>query len=178
MTTLVALTGPAGAGKDTVAELISTLHPSVTRYAFARPIKQMLAALGMEEPLDRAEKEAVNPAFGFSYRRAAQTLGTEWGRSLHPDLWLNRAEAQYRQCTAQVFVITDCRFANEVQWVRELGGHVVHVVGRAAKLSAGAATHASEGGVHALPMDYVLDNSTDGLGPLSEQILALPFMRT
>ncbi len=84
MLRLIGVTGPAGAGKDTVGHYLHTDYGFMA-FAFASPLKQGLAAMGMPEPSSRELKEQAVPGFEFPWRQAAQTLGTEWGRGLDPD---------------------------------------------------------------------------------------------
>jgi len=163
---LVGITGRAGAGKDTIADYLVHEH-GFTKLSFAGPLKAMLAAAGMPEPADRAAKELPIPGFGFTWREAAQRLGTEWGRALDPDIWVKVIEAQILQ--AQIlnsayetncrFVLSDVRFENEAAMIRRLGGKVLFVHGRAVDLGANAA-HASEAGIaFAQGLDSLIPNS-------------------
>lgn len=150
-TYLIGITGRAGSGKDTLAEMLG-----YARYAFAKPLKDMLAAGGFPEPA-RPLKEALIPGFNFSWRRAAQTLGTEWGRGLQGDLWLAMAKRYRLELQADYLVITDVRFHNEADWIRECGT-LVHVKGRAAELDSTAQQHASEIELPVMPGDYTIFN--------------------
>ena len=134
---LIGLTGRAGSGKDTVREQLVQCH-GYTGMALADPIRAMLRALlvasgtGPEWMTDRALKEQPIPAIGASYRHLAQTLGTEWGRSIAPDLWLRIADGYMRDIQRETFchmkfVISDVRFPNEAAWVRAQGGEVWHI---------------------------------------------------
>ncbi|WP_454735439.1 deoxynucleotide monophosphate kinase family protein [Cupriavidus necator] len=149
---LIGITGKAGVGKDTAGAYLDMAH-GFSRYAFAKPIKDMLGSLGLHEEFfsDREVKEAVIPAYGCSYRHLAQTLGTEWGRSIHPEFWLQLAKLRYatvnRSGESYGMVVTDVRFENEAQWIREEGGVVVHIHGRETTVEGAAAKHVSENGV-------------------------------
>lgn len=156
---LVGLAGPAGVGKNTVADLLESkrLH-----YSFAGPLKAMLAAIELYEPSNRADKEKLIPSLGFSWRQAAQTLGTEWGRALHPELWLLLAKRE-REMRAglghEFMILTDVRFENEAQWIRE-NGTLVHVFGRKADLG-DRAGHISENELFVYAEDLKLYNGGD-----------------
>ncbi len=85
-----------------------------------------------------------------------QTLGTEWGRTLAPDLWVN---AWCRSIVGLKRVVADdVRFDNEVAAVRALGGMVFEV--RRLGIVRPAAAHASAAGVVA---DVMLLNDHDPL---------------
>ena len=139
-TTIIGLTGKAGAGKDTAAQFIrEQLQASGRRVAveaFANPIRQMLLAIGVPDQYlrDRRLKEEPIPGFnGASYRMLAQTLGTEWGRHcLGRSFWIQMlqhrlARAAEVQPAPEFLVVTDVRMLNEAQWVKEQGGWVVRV---------------------------------------------------
>jgi hypothetical protein len=143
---LVGITGKAGAGKDTIADYLETGHGFI-RLSFASTLKAMMAAAGMPEPARRENKELPVPGFGFTWREAAQRLGTEWGRGLDQDIWVKLVEQRLRtEFQGSRVVLSDVRFENEAAMIRHLGGILLHVVGRAADLGANAA-HASEAGV-------------------------------
>lgn len=150
---LLGLCGVAGVGKDTVGGLLG-----YSTFAFARTLKTMLTAGGMPEPSSREEKEAFNPAWGFSWRDAAQRLGTEWGRGLNTDIWVKLAAVAIDQRQDRVVVLTDCRFENEAAWIRSRG-LIVHITGREATVTGANAVHASEAGVAKHEGDYTLQNS-------------------
>ncbi len=81
----------------------------------------------------------------ITVRYILQQLGTEWGRTVEPDVWLNRLKyvVQYLSKHKSAYsktegvyltnealrgvVITDCRFENEIKAVHELGGKVIWV---------------------------------------------------
>lgn len=162
MPKLIGIAGKARVGKDTTANFICKEF-WYERYAFADPIKAALGALGFpREIYDTDEmKERVIPEFGVSYRKMAQTLGTEWGRGLHQNFWLLLAKRKWESlhefCPG--LVITDVRFENEAQWIREAGGTVFHVVGPArAWTQEGTSKHASEAGIERLPDDVIISN--------------------
>ena len=131
---LIGLTGLAGSGKDTVRNILQDM--GYTGFAFADPIRGMLRELLTSSCIDdrcmddRAFKELPVPELGVSYRQMAQTLGTEWGRTLAHDFWLRIAGAYLDEQVNQGgthFVVSDVRFANEAQWVRDHGGVIWHI---------------------------------------------------
>lgn len=172
MSKIIGLTGAAGSGKDTVREILER-HHGFAGLAFADPIRDMLRELlrsvGASPTwmTDRALKESAIPELGASYRELAQTLGTEWGRAVSPDLWMRIVAAQVaRRSDATRWVISDVRFANEAAWVKSQGG-VVWRVQRDGVASVRA--HKSE--TIDFPVDLVLDNN-GSLVALGERIEA------
>lgn len=158
MKTVLGFCGPAGSGKDTAANYLVEYHGFV-RISFAQPIYDMLDAMGFPAPATREEKEAINPRWGLSWRHAAQTLGTEWGRKLDQDIWLRILVHRIKDSKHDKFVISDVRFENEAHTIRDNGGRILHLTGRAADLGA-RANHASEALVKfKADEDWKIDNS-------------------
>lgn len=166
---LIGLTGYAGSGKDTVRGLLAG-HGYIGM-AFADPIRLMLRTLFKQSGVDygyidsRELKESIIPQLGVSYRHLAQTLGTEWGRAVAPDLWLRIASGYINDTISfgelwddgvPLFAISDVRFANEAQWVRDRGG-VVWRINR--PQAAAVREHSSEEEVGRIQVDAEIDNS-------------------
>lgn len=163
MPRIIGLTGTAGSGKDTVRRMLEE-HHGYAGFAFADPIRSMIGALlsdigaGPEWMSDRLLKEGTIPALGTSYRHLAQTLGTEWGRSIEPEFWLRIASARLdamQDRGLRHFVISDVRFLNESAWIKLLGGEVWRIDRPSAEP---VRLHASELISHINP-DRVIDNS-------------------
>lgn len=156
---IVAFTGPAGSGKDTAAALVVancySKNDPFKRYAFADPMRAMLKAIGISEPA-RELKEQPLVGFSFSYRKAMQTLGTEFGRAIDPDLWVTLFHRKV-EVTSNL-VVTDLRFVNEAQRIRALGGVIIKITGRSTDLG-DRAKHVSEDGLPEHLIDFTLDNT-------------------
>src|SRR4051812_49215672 len=123
---LIGLTGKARSGKDTVASFLIEQF-AVRTLAFARPLKEGLKTMFhlTEEHVNGSLKETVIPEFGKSPRQMLQTLGTDWGRSLvADDIWLIVAKRNIEQWLHEHddVAITDVRFDNEANMVRDMGG--------------------------------------------------------
>lgn len=154
---LIGIAGRARAGKNTTATLLKGFFPSV-EYAFADPIRKMLAAIGidMNDPYWRERKEKVIPGIGKSPRQLMQTLGTEWGRDLvHPDFWLLLARQAYDRTDFRM-IITDVRFENEVAWIRKEKGLMVFVDRPNGEQ---VSKHVSEHPLKREPEDIIINNS-------------------
>lgn len=160
MSKIIGITGAAGAGKDTVADFLVEKY-GFEKMSMAGPLKAGLVAMGFPEPLNRADKEKLIPGFDFTWREAAQKLGTEWGRGLDPNIWVKAVALRCRRGSDRI-VISDIRFDNEATMIRQLQGRVLHIRGRAAEIGAAAAAHVSEAGVVVVPeYDGIIDNSGD-----------------
>jgi hypothetical protein len=161
MTRLIGLYSHApGSGKSTVADMLWDYK----RLSFADPLRkfsaQILSSLGYNGlACLRDKKEEKIAELGVSPRQMMQTLGTEWGRScIHPDLWIMVAagtvEEQLKR--GRNVVIDDVRFPNEAEMIRRLGGEL-WLVDRPGVVYEG--NHASEGALHSIVPDTVINNS-------------------
>lgn len=165
---VVGFTGRKGAGKDTLAAAIKSELDrdgfDVVSLQFAGPIKAFCREVfgWSEAHTDGELKETVDPRWGITPRRAMQTLGTEWGRGLHPNLWVESMRTRVSILTDDlgwdVAVITDVRFDNEAEMIRELGGVVVEVF-RPSASDLSVDQHASEAGVRSDLVDYLAVNN-------------------
>jgi hypothetical protein len=137
---LIGLHGPAGCGKDTVAEILCAAQ-EFRSVSFAEPLIDMLVA-GFRVPksyfTDRNLKEIPIPELcGKSPRQLMQTLGTEWGRNyVDCDVWVKIADRKIeylRKLAAagnayiEGIVATDVRFQNEYDYIRNHGGTIWHI---------------------------------------------------
>lgn len=158
---LIGLTGKAGSGKDSTAGRLVARH-GFKSVSFANPIRAGLqAVLGLTDAhFAHPFKEVVLKVYGKSPREMMQSLGTTWGReSVTEDLWLILASkkiTEYRRLGYNV-VITDVRFDNEADMIREMGGEVWHIM----RDSAGTEhAHVSEHGVMWYEEDTIIENNS------------------
>ena len=141
--TIIGIAGAAGAGKDTVADVL-VAELAFTKDKFARPLKEILNNLfgwRMENWDDPEWKELPNAACGMhTPRYVAQTFGTDWGRNtIYPDIWV---DAAMRGVVSDRTVFSDVRFPNELAAIREAGGKLIFV-----EVSSGLST-LTEGSQH------------------------------
>tara|TARA_R110002072_G_scaffold151470_2_gene300802 strand:- start:13884 stop:14405 length:522 start_codon:yes stop_codon:yes gene_type:complete len=156
---LVGITGKSGVGKDTAADALVRNHGYV-KYSLAEPLKAALNAMfGWSPDLwnDRGWKEGTIPSIGASPRRLAQTLGTEWGRSIiNPDLWIGIAAKKFQKVGSYKMVIPDVRFDNEAEWIIQEGGIVIDLTRPG---TAAVEAHSSEDGLTADLITHSVENS-------------------
>jgi hypothetical protein len=151
---VIGITGRARSGKDTVADMIKD-HIGGTRYSFAKPMYDMMTALGMDfkSPDWDGQKEKPIPGVGKSPRQLLQTLGTEWGRNcVNPDFWIFFAKMQLDY--ASKLIVSDVRFDNEADWVREEGVLLRVVRANTEEVN----PHVSEAGVTPRESDVLIRN--------------------
>lgn len=132
MNPLIGLMGAAGAGKNTVGEIL--LRAGWQQMAFADPLRDGLAAmlwLPTECYVSRKE-QPIEWLGGATPRMLMQTLGTEWGRNLVcADIWVRIAERRldaferadtFEPVPIAGVVFTDVRFPDEAAMIRRRGG--------------------------------------------------------
>lgn len=143
---VIALTGLAGSGKSTASKYLVEKH-GYQLVKFAGPLKDMLRAIGLSEAQIEGElkEEPCEWLQGKTPRQAMQTLGCEWGRDcIGPSFWIELWVRRVNLIIAEGgrVVVDDCRFPNEADEVRKLGGVVWRIVGRGGI----AGSHESEAG--------------------------------
>jgi len=155
---VIGLTGKKQAGKNAVAKLLAVYSPlPVVEVSYAAKLKQSVAALlGCE--VDDLERWKNDPSVKIqvarwphellaciTMREFLQRYGTESHREIFgKDFWLDAAlplpelwapegapeAAEYDDAYGDaLYVVTDVRFPNEAERIKELGGTVVRVVG-------------------------------------------------
>lgn len=156
---LLGIMAKAGHGKTTVANHLVASRGAAVR-SVAAPLKRTVQKVfGFSEAQlwgTQAQKDAVDPRYGFSPRWLLQRLGTEglrdeFGEDVH--LWallhhLRREEASRPpDAPARLYVVDDIRFPNDVRFVHGGGagyrGAVLKLVLTDAPASAHGG-HASE----------------------------------
>ncbi len=94
----------------------------------------------------------------ISPRRAFQLFGTEWGRAIEDNIWLEIAPKENT-------IITDVRFNNEASYFKQLGAEVIQVKRPGFRPVTNG--HVSEQGVSSLLVDFVVNNDK-GIKELQE----------
>lgn len=183
---LIALCGAAGAGKDTVADMLPA-----RKLAFADALyREVAEAWGVEQHVLRCRETKEKPLDALALFRCADDsfvveshLADPWGvarsprqilqwwgdyrRAQDPDYFVN-ATAQHIAKGLGPLVITDVRFPNEAALVRQLGGQLWQI--RRPGYEAGGTGHASDTDGREFRPDVVLENF-GGLDDLHRTVL-------
>lgn len=179
---LIGLSGYARSGKDEAAKVLVD-HYQFTRVAFADKLKQFVyqqnPIIGVKPYFNWAEESPVGftnvrlrevvdlygwegtkeTEFKDEIRGILQRTGTEAGRKVISDnIWVDAALTGHPD-DARI-VVTDCRFPNEAQRIKDLGGIVVRVNRPGVKA---VNAHPSESALDDWAFDYTLENNVDGL---------------
>jgi len=152
---IIAFTGLAQSGKTTAANVI----PGVKILSFADPVKQIA--------LTSFNWDGVKDEKG---RRLLQVIGTECGRAYDYHIWVKKMREQIAIYAPiyKTIAIDDCRFNNESELVRELGGIVIEII----RPGCAPDGHASEAGISSQLIDkQIMNNGT--LEQFKEKVRAL-----
>tara|TARA_B110000858_G_scaffold76181_1_gene88309 strand:+ start:1547 stop:2104 length:558 start_codon:yes stop_codon:yes gene_type:complete len=138
---LIGVSGKKGAGKDLAGEIIQRVvgeadfawHYNIKK--FADKIKDVVCLLigcSREDLENREFKEReLGEEWGWlTPRKLLQLLGTEAGRVIiHPNLWVNALFSDYDSSSNydSKWIITDVRFPNECQAIKDRGGIVIRI---------------------------------------------------
>ena len=138
---IIGICGFIGSGKDTVADYLVNFH-EFRRESFANTLKDAVSSVfGWDRTMlegrtkeAREWREQVDPWWAerldmptLTPRWVLQYWGTEVCRKgFHDDIWIASLENKLRTSKDNV-VISDCRFPNEIQSIRDAGGKIVWV---------------------------------------------------
>ena len=160
---LIVMLGKKHSGKDASLE-----NTSLYKYTMkmAHTLKLMVNCLLFDlgfsgtdqlEMLEGSAKEVQqDDLFGKNCRHLMQTLGTEWGRKhIHGDLWNLVFLKKYNRSIASTVIITDCRFPNEYELLKELGATFIRIT-RPSLVSTDE--HISETALDGFPVDHEIIN--------------------
>ena len=138
---IIGVCGFIGSGKDTVADYLVNFH-EFRRESFASTLKDAVASVfGWDRTLlegrtkeAREWREEVDT--WWAERLAMPTLTPRWvlqywgtevcRRGFHDDIWIASLENKIRNSKDNI-VISDCRFPNEIQAIKNAGGKIAWV---------------------------------------------------
>jgi len=188
---LIGISGLAGSGKDTAADFL-VRHHGFAKVSLADPMKRACAEwFGWDQERlwgPSANRNEPDPRFGgLSARKALQFLGTEIGRELYKDVWIDlgiriaRHLLLHSNCWydsrsgifptmnpgAAGVVIPDVRYENELAAIQQAGGKVVRVKRPGAGLGGAAGIHPSEVDQAKIP-DAAFDEVIFNVGTLED----------
>lgn len=128
---MIGLVGPARSGKSSAASIL-VKEQGYYKMAFADSIRRgLFAALPFLKRDSLHENKDVGvPELGFQTGRSLlQTMGHEWGRGQHPDIWVKALEAEINlmRMDKRRIVIDDVRYPNEIEWIRKQGGKIIGI---------------------------------------------------
>lgn len=145
----------AQVGKDTAVAHLIEKYGGI-KLSFAQPIYDILAfaqkTCGFQQSKDR---------------KFLQWVGTEWGRSIDDNVWVNAVLRQIEENSDKNIYISDLRYPNEFETLRKAGFMLVKIVrpelDRVKTFGTGSVKHSSEIGLASddVQWDSVITNDTD-----------------
>jgi hypothetical protein len=156
---LIGICGKAGAGKGTLANIFMDLFTE-SPYKRIFPLAEELKRIARDEFGWDGQKDERG-------RKLLQYIGTECGRMYGgEDFWVNKWKSNVYKWDEKngfpdktLVICDDVRFDNEAKAIRNMGGYIVHIVGRAYDMGENS-NHPSEAGIN---REYVTDIiSNDG----------------
>lgn len=167
---VIGITGRKFNGKDTLGNYYVEHHGYI-RLAFADALKKGCAEIFSftDEQLYGNKKEEIDEFWKVSPRTVLQYIGTELLREqlsvimpeVAKNIWIKVVEKKmidtWKVNPNAKFVITDVRFPNECQFVKDMGGILVRVTRES--LNTNNDTHVSEKDIENLIVDFDLQNN-------------------
>lgn len=137
MTKIIAFAGRKQSGKTTCSEFIKSIcsdKESVIIYNFADPLKQDICMniLGLTYDQCYGNDDSKNTLTDIQWenrfltaREVMQFVGTDIFRKMKHNVWADATIQRIKKDNPKLAIIADCRFPNEVEAVKSVGGIVI-----------------------------------------------------
>jgi tRNA A37 threonylcarbamoyladenosine biosynthesis protein TsaE len=141
----ISISGVAGSGKTTVSDYLKShfrqQNYTINDFSFAGPLKDALClwfgwdrkrldsdfAYKEGSTLDDGSPDPFCERLGMTRRQIMQKMGTECMRQgMHPNFWIIMADLGVhlgRIPHSDIYVISDARFLNELEWAKSINGY-------------------------------------------------------
>lgn len=186
---LIGLVGKGNAGKTTTSNILKDRFHEVV---FAEPVKRVTEIIyGFDYDMllgDTAEKRELrktlkDPIWDRTPIQAMQYIGTELFRDcFDKEVWIKIAKRKIDDHlnNGRNVIVTDCRFPNEIEFIRKMGGNILILYENDRDLIpytsvSGTTGHASENSFQTaiLPSDFYYHNKKNGLEQMNSDICEL-----
>lgn len=128
-----------------IEQVKSKLDPYIKLYSFADPLKQdiCMGILGLSWEQCYGSDEHKNTPTNLQWedmpgysgaqkgsmtaRQVMEYVGTEIFRKMDTNIWANTTVRKIQKDRPKIAVIMDCRFPNEVETIKSIGGYVIRL---------------------------------------------------
>jgi hypothetical protein len=129
---LIGCAGSGRVGKDTFANILRNIASNegydTLSFAFADALKREIdpiirAKYGVSAfTQDDEEKKIIRPEL-VAYGKEMRVKDRDhWVKQIQKEV-----EWHFRKCKSTLTAVTDCRYANECEWISALGGRVIYI---------------------------------------------------
>lgn len=147
-----------GSGKSTAYDWFKSQHDMDQIYLakFAKPLYDL-------QDMIYSRVDSVIPFKGLKDRKLLQFLGTDWGRSLDPDIWIKlwKQDNKVFFKLFDIIIVDDVRFNNEAAAIKSEGGFIFQIQSNESKnrINVLGEEHESEKGVNLDYIDAIVQNN-------------------
>jgi hypothetical protein len=151
---IIGLGHQKGVGKDEVGKYLRSFY-GMHRVAFADHIKKVCAAMFRLTADEMEDKEYIHPYWQLTIREMYQKVGVSFRETFGKDVWIKAANLVEMDKYHGHVVVTDVRFQNEFDFIREHGGHLVKICRKTGSVD----SHISEHDLDNAKWDSVIENN-------------------
>jgi dephospho-CoA kinase len=166
--TIIGITGKKFSGKDTLGKLF--INYGYRKIAFADALKDTVKNIFdfTEEQVNGTQKEIVDEYWKKTPRQIMQFIGTDMFRNhmselipeIDKNIWCyvvkRKIENAQQKNKNSLFVITDVRFPNEAEIIKNMGGVIIKITRDNIENSD---VHESENSINLINYNYVFENN-------------------
>lgn len=160
---LIGLGNKARQGKNYVANYMKEEDNSVKLYAFADELKlyckehhdELVPQWQLANQTKQYPASKDDPIYGCT--PILQWYGTDVARKQDPNTWVKALDRRLSSENPSLAVVTDVRFPNEAEYIKEKGGYLVQVI----RLNADGSQYLDKGRDPNHPSEIALDDYPD-----------------
>jgi len=168
---IIGICGLKGSGKDTLGNILVEKY-GFEKLSFAETLKDIVSIIfSWDRKLlegnttkSRKFRETIDNWWSkelqkeITPRKMLQFIGTDLFRNnFHKDIWVKIIERKLINNNSKNIVITDCRFLNESEIIKKLGGIIIKINRNINNID----IHSSEQQITTIKPNYIIENDKD-----------------
>lgn len=175
---IIGISGKIGSGKTTFSEMLTEVLRQMDKEVefknFADKLREVMFVLIGYYGRTQEEKNIFLPEWNMNVGEVLQKLGTDVMRNhFDTDVWVKSTLTNLNP--NKIYIIGDCRFINEADYIRKTGGVMIRLNGDPAQVRSNSKrdiNHSSETGLDDYSFDYKFENtgSLDALKDFAKEI--------